>query len=101
MAKTKLQIEAKRAVVLHAMRSVGTRTFSVTFIKKDGTLRTINAQMRVTKHLRGTGPATTAHLPQYTRVFDHQKEEYRNVNLDTVQELVIDKNQIHFYQEGE
>lgn len=57
------------------------RCFGVSFTKKDGTIREMNARLGVTKHLKG-GERT---LPQnYLVVFDMQKGQYRSLNPSTV-----------------
>jgi len=62
------------------------KIFTVTFIKKDGSERVLTGRLGVTKHLVG-GENTVAHKPEYLTVFDMQKGDYRNVNLDTVTSL--------------
>ena len=58
------------------------KVFSVSFIKKDGTRRNMNARTGVTKHLKG-GESTTADRDYLFTVFDMEKKGYRNVNLST------------------
>ena len=65
------------------LSSAGGTIFAVTFVKKDGTQRVMNARLGVTKHLRG-GVSTTAHKKNLMTVFDCQKGQYRCINLDTV-----------------
>jgi hypothetical protein len=60
--------------------------FTISFIKADGTNRVLNGRCGVSKGLVGK-LATTKYYPNYLRVFDCTKKEYRNVNLDTVYEL--------------
>ena len=61
------------------------KIFSVTFTKKDGTLRDMIARSGVKKHLKTDGtPSTTSHIPKYFTVFDMQKEAYRNINVETI-----------------
>lgn len=64
------------------------KIFSVEFIKKDGTLRKMRARLGVTAPLKG-GENSVAHLPNYTTAFDMDKENYRNINLDTIQQLSV------------
>jgi ethanolamine utilization cobalamin adenosyltransferase len=71
-----------RAIVLAQEGKI----FTVQFIKKDGTERTLTGRLGVTKYLVG-GENTVAHKPEYLTVFDMQKVGYRNVNLDTVMAL--------------
>jgi|TARA_R110001583_G_scaffold169174_2_gene322037 hypothetical protein len=63
--------------------------FSVTFIKKDGSERTMVARLHVKKGLNGKGmgynPVEKGLLP----VWDMQKNGFRMINLKTVTELKI------------
>jgi hypothetical protein len=69
--------------------------FSVTFMKKDGTLRTINrAQVGYKKGYDGDN--TVAHLEQYVTVVEAGeagdvpgKPKFRNVNTDAIRRLAI------------
>jgi hypothetical protein len=60
------------------------KIFTVTFRKKDGTVRACNARLGVTKGLTGKGlawkPTTRGMIP----VYDMQKREYRMVNFNTL-----------------
>ncbi len=58
--------------------------FSVQFIKKDGTLRDMQARMNVQKHLKG-GVKTLGN--NYICVFDVKAESYRAVNPQTIQKV--------------
>jgi hypothetical protein len=57
--------------------------FTVTFVKKDGTTRTMNARLGVKRYLRGGdlpyNPLERGLLP----VYDLQKNDYRIINLNT------------------
>lgn len=59
------------------------RIATITFVKKDGTVREMNCRLGVTKHLKG-GTNTCAGKENILTVFDCQKESYRNINLETV-----------------
>ena len=60
--------------------------FTVTFRKKDGSLRTLNGRLGV--HFgKQLGKPTTAGIPKYIVVYDVQKRAYRNINTDTVLEV--------------
>lgn len=63
--------------------------FSILFTKKDGTKRKMVCRLGVTKHLRG-GDDSTAHIDKYINVYDLQKEGYRKVNAETLEELHYD-----------
>lgn len=64
----------------------GGRIATITFIKKDGTVRDMNCRKGVTSHLKG-GISTTANIPHLMTVFDTQKGEYRSINLNTVTQV--------------
>jgi len=65
--------------------------FTVTFIKKDGTPRVMNARLGVKKHLKGGELKYDAKAMGYIPVFDMQKREYRMVNSGTILALNIGK----------
>jgi len=58
---------------------------TVTFRKKDGTVRKMNARVGVTKHLKGG--VSLLDPDQYVTVWDVQKEGYRAINRDTIIEV--------------
>jgi hypothetical protein len=68
--------------------------FSVTFTKKDGTVRTMVARLNVKKGVKGTGMAYNPIEKGLLPVFDMQKNAFRMINLKTVTELKIRKEQI-------
>jgi hypothetical protein len=61
--------------------------FTVDFIKKDGSLRTMNCRLGVKKHLKGGelkyNPSEKNLLP----VFDMIKQSYRMINVSTIKEV--------------
>jgi len=59
--------------------------FTVVFIKKDGTLRTMNCRTGVKKHLKGG--VSTLDASQYLTVYDLQAGGYRAVNYSTIQSV--------------
>jgi len=61
---------------------VGSKIFSAKFTKKDGSDRVINCMLGVKKHLRG-GERTTK-KEEFMIVFDTIKQQYRNINLQTL-----------------
>jgi len=63
--------------------------FSVTFIKKDGTVRTMVARLHVKKGLNGKGMAYNPVEKGLLPVWDMQKNGFRMINLKTVTELKI------------
>ena len=58
------------------------RFVSVTFIKKDGTERSMLCRLGVTKYLKGGTSKLDA--DKYLTVFDVKKEEYRAINKETI-----------------
>lgn len=73
---------------------VGNGIFTVTFRKKDGSLRVMNARLGVAKYVLGTQPEVTAKrkatltAQNMLGVFEMPKMEYRTINLNTVVRLV-------------
>ena len=67
----------------------GGTIFSVDFVMKDGTNRTMTCRLGVKKHLKGGElpfcPVEKGMLP----VFDITKSDYRMINLHTVRELRV------------
>jgi hypothetical protein len=65
----------------------GNNIFTVDFIKKDGSLRTMNCRLGVRKHLKGGelkyNPTERNLLP----VFDMVKQGYRMINVSTIKEV--------------
>ena len=55
---------------------------TVNFIKKDGTTRTLNGRIGVTKHLKGG--VSTVNTDKYLVVYDTVNTGYRSVNKDTI-----------------
>ena len=58
------------------------KIFSVVFIKKDGTERTLTGRLGVKKHLHGG--TSTLDADKFITVFDMQAKGYRAVNKDTI-----------------
>lgn len=80
---------------------VGNQVFTVEFIKKDGTKRTMNARLNVKKYVKGTQPETTAkrkatnesrnQIGVYELATSEQglqgAEKYRIISLDTILQI--------------
>jgi hypothetical protein len=66
--------------------AIGSEFFTVTFTKKDGSIRTMNCRKNVTKHLKG-GVSTTAKYDHLLTVYDVKTEGYRNINLNNIIEV--------------
>ena len=56
------------------------KIFTVEFVKKDGTVRKMNARLGVKKHLKGGSLAFDPSERNLLPVFDMQKEGYRMIN---------------------
>ena len=65
------------------------KIFTIEFIKKDGSVRKMNARLGVKKGVTGVGlkfdPITKRLLP----VYDMQKLAYRMINLSTLKTITI------------
>ena len=68
---------------------VGSKFFTVDFIKKDGSLRVMNARLGVTKALKGGEKTYNDNDFNYLTVFDVKSKGYRTINLDTIQRLKV------------
>ena len=86
---------AKVETLRAAMNRTQGRFFTVTFKKKDNTLRTMNARLGVKKHLKG-GVSTTSHISKYQTVYEGKERSYKNVNLETVTEFRFQGEVIKF-----
>lgn len=69
---------------------VGNKIFSVSFVKKDGSLREMNCRLGVTKHLRGGDLGYDAESLNYLTVFDMSKKEYRTINVNTLKSITFE-----------
>jgi len=78
------------------IKLVGNKFFTISFIKKDGTLRKMNARLGVTKHLKGGKKSYNPDDFNYLTVFDLGKKQYRTVNLNTVKEIKANNETLTF-----
>jgi len=78
------------------IKLVGNKFFTISFIKKDGTLRKMNARLGVTKYLKGGKKFYNPDDFNYLTVFDLGKKQYRTVNLNTVKEVKSNKETLTF-----
>lgn len=65
------------------------RIFSATFVKKDGTIRTINCRRKVTKGVTGKGLAFKPSDKGLMVVFDMANDGFRMINLNTLIEAKV------------
>lgn len=69
------------------------RTFSVVFLKKDGSRRVLNGRMGVKKGLTGGGMAYDPTIRGLLPVYDMKAKGYRMVTIANIQGLKINKTQ--------
>lgn len=84
------------ASLIHAN---GSKWFGVTFVKKDGTLRTLNGHVRKVEGHGGHNNAS--HYEKYVTIVLNEKdkngkEQFRNVNTETIKALSIGGRKIEF-----
>ena len=90
--------KVSKAAIVNLINKTGGKVFTVSFTKKDGTLRVMNARTGVKSKLRG-GKSTTAHVPNLITVFDMKAGQYRCINTDTIKSAHINKDE--YIVEGE
>jgi hypothetical protein len=73
--------------------------FTVDFIKKDGTLRTMNCRLGVTRHLKGGELGYNAKEKNLLPVFDMVAGAYRMINVSTIIEIRFNKQVIKVDEE--
>ena len=67
--------------------------FTVWFIKKDGTLREMNARLGVKAYLKGGELPYDPEEKGLIPVFDVQKKEYRMINWTTIKKIRIENRE--------
>ena len=70
---------------------MGEKIFTITFVRKDGSVRVMNARRGVKKGVKGVGMSYNPTEKGLIVVFDMQKEAFRMVNAKTVLEIKADK----------
>jgi hypothetical protein len=75
------------------IRATKGKFFTVTFTKKDGTTRVMNARLGVKAYLKGGELPYDAASKGLIPVFDIPKRAYRIVNLNTITNLKIGNNE--------
>ena len=70
--------------------------FGVKFYKKDGSARTMCCRLGVSKGVTGKGKRwSRVEYPNLVTVYDMGKDDFRNVNLDTIQSVTT-KGQVFY-----
>ena len=70
--------------LIETIEQTNGKILTVVFTKKDGTERTLNGRLGVTKHLHG-GKRTSGE--DYLNIFDLKNKGYRCVNKSTIKEV--------------
>jgi len=79
---------------------LGDRIFTVTFIKKDGTVRVMNARRGVKKGVKGVGMSYDPYSKNLIPVYDMQKGAFRIINAETIIEIKAER-EVYSFREGE
>jgi hypothetical protein len=85
------QINKEQAVQL--IKDTKGKFFTVTFTKKDGTERVMNARLGVKAYLKGGTLPYNPNDKGLIPVFDMKKGEYRMINANTISKLKIGNNE--------
>ena len=67
------------------------KIFTATFLKKNGELRKMNCRLGVSKGVNGKGMNYNPTLKALKPVFDMRIKEWRTINLESIMELSINK----------
>lgn len=70
--------------MLEQIKKTNGRIFSITFVKKDGSIRKMTARLGVKKDLKGVGLKFDPTERSLVVVFDMHKRAYRMINLKTI-----------------
>lgn len=94
-----VRTDAVSKAVATLIKSNGSKFFGVTFIKKDGTKRTLTGHIR--KVAGHDGSNTTSHIEKYLTITlptkdANGKEQFRNVNMETIQSVRMGGREIKF-----
>lgn len=85
MQNTGIKIDPIQSRALASRLEQANGFVTVTFLKKDGSIRKMNCRMGVTKHLKGG--KSTLDAGQYVTVYDMTKAAYRAINRETILEV--------------
>lgn len=78
-----------KVVAVELINKSGGRIFTVTYKKKDNTIRVMNCRLGVKKGVNGVGMSYNPTLKGLKPVFDMVKNEFRMLNLETIKRLSI------------
>ena len=82
---------SKKEYYRDLIRNSNGKIFSVEFVKKHGELRKMNARISVKKGVNGKGLKYDPFERGYLVVFDMGKDSFRNINLNTIQNISLAK----------
>lgn len=88
-----MRVESKNMNQLEAIRATKGKIFTARFIKKDGSVRVMNARTGVRKGVKGIGLKFSPENKGLATVFDVSKKEHRFINLRTLQSVDCGKLQ--------
>ena len=82
-----------RTMLSEFLDSCNGRIFTITFLKKNGEMRSLNCRIGVGSYRKTNGKVSYTHNPDnpYRTVFDMQKMAYRSANLNTARFLASGK----------
>lgn len=94
-----VRTDAVSKAIVQMIKANGSKFFGVTFIKKDGTERTLNGHVRKVEGHEGHNNAS--HFEKYVTIVLNEKdsqgrEQFRNVNTETIVSLSIGGRKISF-----
>jgi len=81
-------MELSRFKASELIKSTGGKIFGAVFVKKDGSIRSINARLGVQKNLKG-GNNGASNKNALMTVYDMSAKGYRMINLATLQQLTV------------
>lgn len=95
----KVETDVVSKAVASMIRANGSKFFGVTFVKKDGSLRTLNGHIRKVEGQSSFN--TVGHLEKYITIVLNQKddqgrEQFRNVNMETIVSLSMGGRKMFF-----
>lgn len=86
-----ISLEQAKQLIVNTSKANGGKGgfFTVTFVKKDGSIRTLNGRLDVKKYLRGGSLSYDPSAFNLIPVFDVQAKGYRMINANTIISLKI------------
>lgn len=72
---------------------LGNKFFTITFVKKDLSIRTINGRLKVTKYLKGGD--CTLDKEKFLIVYSLKDKGYRAINKETILNIKMDNMVIY------